>query len=310
MLNHINDVPNLFKLLYKLTTGQELGFSFNVADRCPIGCHCYWRAQQRVTEMTDDAVVAFFHEMRSRGYLLSVLVGGEPYVRPQLLQRLAPIMPATWVVTSGTSPLIRLPRTTHFVSIDGKNAETHDAVRRSPGLFKRIMKNLSIARALGDFPVFIHTVLNAKNCHEIDDILRFWKTAGLADGVIFSTLTPINGPVPIDQDLRLTDQQLEDVVATLHKSRDIFGDFVVNSHEMIDLYRPEVMATQTPETCGTARFVPSFDAAGKRMAQCILSVAADCSHCGCVISSMFKTVMHFPPSLQNIKSLSRLRTRT
>ena len=102
MLTGFRDLPNLFRFLYKLKRRQEFGFSFNVADRCPIGCQCYWRAQQRVTEMTDDEAVAFFHEMRHRGFLISVLVGGEPYVRPELLRRLAPIMPATLNLKSGS----------------------------------------------------------------------------------------------------------------------------------------------------------------------------------------------------------------
>lgn len=310
MLTRFRDLPNLLRFLHKLASGQEFGFSFNVADRCPIGCQCYWRAQARVQEMTDDDVVAFFHKMFRRGYLISVLVGGEPYVRPRLLERLAPIMPTTWVVTSGTTPLIRLPRTTHFVSVDGKDAATHDAVRKSPGLFHRIIKNLTAARATNDFPVFIHAVLNARNHHEIGDILAFWQKNRLADGVIFSTLTPINSSVPIDLDLRLSDSQLYWTVEELYRQKKRFGDFLVNTPEMIDLYRPEVMTNQRPETCGTARYVPSFDASGKRMAKCILSDLADCRRCGCVVSAIFKTVMHFPPSLESLRGLSRLRTRT
>lgn len=306
----VNDFINCAKMFWRMWTAQEFGFSFNVADRCPIGCQCYWRAQERVKEMTDDDVVAFFHEMRRHGYLISVLVGGEPYVRPRLLARLAPIMPATWIVTSGTTPLIRLPRTTQFISVDGQNEKTHDAVRQSPGLFRHIVKNLERARATNDFPAYIHSVLNAMNFQEIAGILNFWKNNGLADGVIFSTMTPINGLKPIDRNLRLSGDQLEWIVAELHEQKKKFGNFIVNTEKMIELYRPATMNLQNPQTCGTARYVPSFDAAGQRMPQCILSNKADCSRCGCVISAMFKTVMHFPPSITDTRTLLRLRTRT
>lgn len=297
-------------MFWRMWTNQEFGFSFNVADRCPIGCQCYWRAQERVKEIIDDDVVAFFHEMRERGCLISVLVGGEPYVRPRLLERLAPIMPATWIVTSGTTPLIRLPRTTHFISVDGEDEKTHDAVRRSPGLFRRIVKNLQRARATNDFPAYIHSVLNAMNFRQIEGMLRFWKDNALADGIIFSTMTPINGLKPIDHNLRLSDDQLEWIVAELHEQKKGFGDFLVNTEGMIELYRPAMMGLQNPQTCGTARYVPSFDAAGQRIAQCILSDRADCSHCGCVVSAIFKTLMHFPPSVTAVRTLSRLRART
>ena len=242
----IKDLINFPKMFWRMLTDQEFGFSFNIADRCPIGCQCYWRAQERVTEMEDDDIIAFFHEMRRRGYLISVLVGGEPYVRPQLLKRLAPIMPATWIVTSGTTPLIRLPRTTHFISVDGENEKTHDAVRRSPGLFRRIVKNLECARATNDFTAYIHSVLNAMNIQEIGGILRFWKENGLADGVIFSTMTPINGQKPIDRDFRLSDEQLEWTVGELLGKKKEFGDFLVNTVEIIKLYRPSAMVKQKP----------------------------------------------------------------
>ncbi len=109
----LQDVGNFSKLLWKIGRGQEFGFSFNVADRCPIGCDCYWRAQARVNELSDDEVVEFFYQMKKRGYLLVTLVGGEPYVRPELLEKITPIIPANWLVTSGTTPLRMFPKTTH-----------------------------------------------------------------------------------------------------------------------------------------------------------------------------------------------------
>src|SRR3989344_2163469 len=192
-VSDLADVPNLLKLLYRGVSGKGVGFSFNVSDRCPIGCDCYWRARARVTEMADEDAVEFFHEMKGHGFLLATLVGGEPYVRPNLLEKLTPIMPANWLVTSGTTPLRHFPKTTHFISIDGGDAGTHNAVRRSRGLFERIVRNLGRSRAEGGFPAFAHSVLNAQNYHQIEDILRFWSENGLLDGVTFSTLTPIHG---------------------------------------------------------------------------------------------------------------------
>jgi len=66
-------------------------------------------------------------------------------------------------VTSGTTPLRWFPRTTHMISIDGKDAATHNTVRQSAGLFERIETHLSRARAQwrGEFPAFAHCVLNA-----------------------------------------------------------------------------------------------------------------------------------------------------
>jgi hypothetical protein len=303
-LSRLVDAPNLLRLLARGVRGDEIGFSFNVADRCPIGCDCYWKARPRVSEMTDEDVVGFFREMRDRGYLLATLVGGEPYVRPKLLERLAPIMPATWLVTSGTTPLRHLPKTVHFVSIDGADAATHDQVRKSPRLFERIVCNLESARADGCFPAVGHTVLNSQNHRQIGDILDFWSRNGLLDGVLFSTLTPIRGGD--DGWLRLSRAQQAVIARDLavHKRR--HGAFLMNTDRMIELLKPETMARQRPDACATARLVASFDAAGDRIEQCILGGQADCTQCGCVITSMLETT--FPrPRPSTLRMLARLR---
>jgi len=303
-LSSLADAPNLVKLLYRGSNGKEVGFSFNVSDRCPINCDCYWRPRARVDEMSDEDAVAFFHEMKDRGYLLVNLVGGEPYVRPELLEKLTPIMPANWITTSGTTPLRHFPRTTHFVSIDGWDAETHNRIRKSKGLFERIVKNLTKARAEGGFPAYGHMVLNSQNFWQVREVMEFWSRNELLDGFLFSLHTPIRGGG--DDHLRMTEDQRFSAVAGLRRAKLFAGDYMLNTNRMLDLMHPDVARHQTPETCGTARLVASFDAAGNRIEQCILGGQADCSQCGCVITGMMETM--FPrPRYSSIKMLAQLR---
>ncbi len=266
------------------------GFSFNLADRCPIGCQCYWRALERVPELTDEDVVRFFQTQKRNGMLLATIVGGEPYVRPKLLERISGLLPATWVVTSATTPLLHLQGTTHFISIDGADAQTHNAIRQSPGLYERVIKNLTKARSRGTFPVVIHSVLNAINHNQIEPILAAWRNSGLADGVIFSTATPIRG---MGESLALTTEQRRGVAVGLLSAKEKFGTFLAMSPQMIGQLDPVVTAKQTPELCPTAQRVPSYDAAGNRISQCILGEKADCSACGCVITAMFEPFLRF-----------------
>lgn len=258
-------------------------FSFNIADRCPIGCNCYWRAQARVTELEDHEVVEFFQEKRKAGYVLANIVGGEPYVRPKLLEQVAGIIPFNWLITSGTTPLRRLRRTTHVISIDGGSAEMHNRVRRSQGLYERIVKNLGRARSSGEFPAFIHTTLNAWNYREIGEVCRIWSSNGLADGILVSTLTPIREAG--DDGLRLSRVQRGWIVDELLRLKTEYGNFMLQTPGMLRLLHPDHTATLSPETCSVSRFVESYDAAGKRIPQCILSDKADCSECGCVVST-------------------------
>src|SRR5262245_52847781 len=188
---------HLFVLLKGMNRRASLGlpyaFSFNISDRCPVGCNCHWRAQARVAELSDEEIVSFFKKKRAEGYVHANIVGGEPYVRPDLLSKVAGIVPFNWIVTSGTTPLRRLRNTTHIISIDGSNRQTHDRIRGMQGLYARILRNLANARSDENFRVIIHTTLNAQNYQELEEILEVWSRNRLADGIMISTITPIVG---------------------------------------------------------------------------------------------------------------------
>jgi MoaA/NifB/PqqE/SkfB family radical SAM enzyme len=305
MLTH-TDVLFGLKVASRVIQAQPWSFSFNVSDRCPINCDCYWRAQARVTEMSDDEVYRFFIDMRKRGYLHVALIGGEPYVRPQLLSRIAGVMPASWLITSGTSPLRYFERTTHIISIDGKDATTHDGIRKSKGLFQRILNNLGKARQQwgASFPAFGHSVLNARNYRQIGDILHFWRDNGLLDGVVFSMATPIEGAH--DDQLRLSSTEHQWIMEELVRQKAIHGDFLSMSTSMIRHFDPRRIALQSPATCRTAQTVPSFSADGKRIEKCVLSPKSDCTSCGCVITTILDGIYH--PNTETIRMVNHLMT--
>lgn len=288
--------------------GKPLAFSFNVADRCPINCDCYWRAQTRVRELTDEQVLDFFNQKRTNGYVHVNLIGGEPYVRPALLEKIAGIIPFAWLVTSGTTPLRRLRHTTQVISIDGATAETHDRVRKSKGLYDRIQKNVRRAQNEGIGPIFLHTVLNHLNYQEIGCILQTWSESGLARGVLISTMTPIKGSG--DDGMRLSRDERVWIVEELHRLKSIYGDFMVMTEAMIDRLHPDHTKLLTPEVCSTAQFIESYDAAGQRIKQCILSEKADCSECGCVVTLMSESPLKNPyrEAVEMIKYFARLTT--
>ena len=303
----IGDAPLLRQIRVKVRSGQPWAFSFDVADRCPIGCDCYWAAQNRVPELELSRVVQFFRDRRSEGMVHVTLVGGEPYVRPDVLAAVTPIMPVNWLVTSGTAPLLRFPNTTHFISIDGADAATHTAVRRSKRLFERILRNLERARSTWDsFPAYIHSVLNAENFSQANDIVEFWRANGLADGVMFSTHTPIEGGN--DEHLRLTRQQRIQLVDDLLQCRRVHGRFVLNTTYMLGALHPDRTDAYTPETCSFATFVDSFRADGSRKNPCIFGEGADCTNCGCAVTTLMEALVD-AHNFETMRMLGRLRDR-
>lgn len=303
----LKDLPHAVKFAGRVLRGEPIGFSFNVADRCPINCNCFWRAMNRVPELTPDEMVAFFEDRAKEGYVHANMVGGEPYVhlKSNLLERLAATMPSAWITTSGVTRMKHIPNVFHFVSVDGADAETHNRVRGYKGLYEKILKNIAEARAAGFFPAGIHVTLNSQNYRQIPEILEFWHNSGLVDGVAFSTLTPIKGAQ--DEWLRLTDEQKWQVTADLFRQRRTHGDFMINTPSMIRDLHPYNMSQQNAQTCATSRYVDSFHADGTKIKQCIFSEKGDCSNCGCVITPMIDNLVNFRKfNLATAKVLRRL----
>ena len=125
--------------------------------------------------------------------------------------------------------------------------------------------------------------MNAVNFREIGKILATWSSNGLADGIDISTLTPIKGAG--DEGFRLSREQRIWIVDELLRLKGEFKNFLLMTEGMIHSLHPDHTERLNPETCDTAKWIESYDAAGKRMPQCILSEKADCRECGCVITT-------------------------
>ncbi len=280
-------ISTLIPGILNIATGKPFAFGINISDRCPINCDCYWRMASRVNEMEDEELVRFVWNKKHTNHVVCFLIGGEPYVRPGLLKKVAGIIPVNILVTSGTTPLLSLPRTIHFISVDGRDAETHDRVRKSSGLFQRIVKNLSKARQQ-KFPAYIHTVLNAVNYDQAEGILEYWSRGGLADGLIFSTITPnSHNPTALD----LSDSQREGVVENLLDLKKHYPSFLCNTRRMIELFHPKETKKFNPGRCANAKYFPAFDAAGKKIPKCIFGPDADCTRCGCIVTTYAESLM-------------------
>ena len=315
-------IPYAYRFYSRIARGLPVGASIDVSERCPNGCRCY--RQQQIAEQydipvddiaaindagkrmeaNDETIVSFVTNLRNEGYLMAMFVGLEPYVRVDLLKKLAGIMPWSWVATSGVFPLVHLDRTTHFVSVDGADAKTHDALRRSPGLFSRIVTNLNAARFRESFPVFVHMVVNSVNQYQMCRLVEYFCVeTKLADGVVFSFHTPMmNGS---DSDLAMSGPSRDLAVDSMLSVRDSYPKFVCMTEGMIRSYSSSAMVHQMPSSCPTSQYVSSYAGNLEQLPQCIFGPGADCSGCGCVITSLLGQ-LSWPPNLRAARVAARV----
>ncbi len=295
----------------QIRRGVPRAFSLNVAEHCPVGCDCYWKRarapeaiqilkqqHQEVPErlkqrlaigprdlrpiMTPTEMELFVKARIQEGATHASFVGGEPYANVAALKRITPLI-CNLIGTSATLPL-RNFLSTHFISVDGATAAMHDRVRRSKGLYDRILRHVGKARQQFDvFPAFVHFVANAINYKDLEGVLETWSKNGLVDGVFVSTATKIGTQ---ESWMQLTPQQQAEVVEDMLRLKRKYGDFFCATDGMIKSFHPDEMKRQSPHNCAQAMLIPSYDGWGNRIGQCILGPDADCSTCGCVASAL------------------------
>ena len=124
-------------------------------------------------------------EARNAGTLYLLLTGGEPLLRKDFFDIMAPAheMGFNWGMTSNATlidkqvakDLKRVGMNTISVSIDGLE-ETHDAFRRTPGGYKLAMQGIENLLEVGGFQaVQVTTVVTHENIGQLDELYKIFN---------------------------------------------------------------------------------------------------------------------------------------
>lgn len=178
---------------------QPLMLYYEVTQACDLVCkHCRASAQEQShpNELTTEQSKALINQAAEfpRPPIL-VMTGGDPLKRHDLfdLIRHARSVGLQVALTPSATPLATreaLSRAKEAgvarlgISLDGPDAETHDAFRGWQGSFDRTMEMLDDAREL-DLPVQINTSITRRNFHQIDDIAELLASRGIAMWSVF-----------------------------------------------------------------------------------------------------------------------------
>ena len=151
-------------LVKKYLTGRPspLAMTFAVTYRCQCNCvHCSAARCQRadVPELSTEEAKRLIDESQKLGVCILAFTGGEPLLRPDIFELIAhvdqrkclPLMFTNGILLS-TETIDRLAEAglyTLFVSLDAANAEEHDRLRATPGLFEKAIGGLRRAREKG-----------------------------------------------------------------------------------------------------------------------------------------------------------------
>jgi MoaA/NifB/PqqE/SkfB family radical SAM enzyme len=172
---------------------RPLVVAWEVTRACGYRClHCRADAQPRPApgELTDDEGRALVDDLARFGDTTLVLTGGDPMLRPDLVElaeraserglRVAITPSATGRVTTARLAALRAAGVgTLAISLDGAEAASHDAMRGVAGSHARSLRILERAREQG-FALQVNSTITRHNAHAIPALADQAVAAGAA----------------------------------------------------------------------------------------------------------------------------------
>jgi MoaA/NifB/PqqE/SkfB family radical SAM enzyme len=299
--------PHLVKAYFYARQGRPFAISMDITDFCNLKCpYCYWLASTQSQQLALAKIVKLAQYYRDQGIVHSTLVGGEPTMRPDVLEAVTAIFPMNWVVTNGTDaksmvkgyekfdPTRDLPNTWVILSLDGVG-EAHDKSRDHPGLYD-LLKAKYYQTGRG---ILTTTTLHQGNRHEPAKLLAEWSKSGIA-GMTFEFATPIGRRA--NPHLDLVGDDRNQVIDELLRLKRTYGGFLKNSSWGLDMQRTENLSAWVgAKNCPVSLLTISLDAMGRVKSPCVLGSNSanpkgqrpNCSACGC----------HVPTFVEGLKML-------
>ncbi len=166
--------------------------AWELTRSCALACvHCRAEAMPRrhPEELTTAEAFRVLDDLKALAPPVLVLTGGDPLMRPDLFElveygvgrglRVAVSPTTTNLVTRARLERLRdLGVSMIHISIDGADAETHDAFRGVPGTFDRAMTTLGYLGELG-MPVQVGTTLTRHNLHQLPRLAEVMTAGGV-----------------------------------------------------------------------------------------------------------------------------------
>jgi len=165
----------------------------NITNRCTLRCrHCFVFRDANPNDPHDEMDTATMlrklYERRERHSISTMLwMGGEPLLRPDVLEEGVKLFERNTITTNGTMDLIDLPNALYVVSIDGP-PELNDSVR-GKGSFEGVMRTLSRVPDGFQSTVTSQCVVNRQNEESLEETVAVLQQSRI-ETMTFSFYTP------------------------------------------------------------------------------------------------------------------------
>ncbi len=261
---------------------NKFAAEFNVTDRCNLRCaHCYnLQSDSKVnTDVSLDVWERRFNDLYDSGIRLVQLMGGEPTLRMDVIEKAVETFPFVYVSTNG---LIKIPDEWDLkiiLSIDGMR-EVNDKIR-GEGVFDRAMENYR-----GDGRVMFNMVLTMDNYHDLEPLVLLAKRSNFC-GVLCNLFTTTED----NRDRRIQGEDRQKLIDELRRVRSLHPETLLMNEIMIEWFEE----ADHRERCHWREHIYHYNVDWSSRV-CYLD-KPDCSECGCMAGAMqqpFKMVRYLP----------------
>ena len=294
----LREMPLYISIFKKMTAyrlfhiKQPMYGSVDVNNVCNLHCtHCYWWLNRK--EEQQDMSVAEWRNIIEEKFnkphiFITTLVGGEPTLRPDIIELFCCKMPKrVCVVTNGTFPLKRYDGLCfYWVSLDGTE-QVHDCIR-GKGAYARTKKNiLDYVAGPGRYrrpawkDIWLSMTINSRNYMTIEDLVEEWVYKVNKIGLQFHT--PFVKGDPLMLPFGSTRNQVVDTIIQLKKK---YHKFIVNPIPQLALMKGSWGGLGTTPVDCPSWAILSLDHMGRVKQPCCIgsadakSMKPICEECG------------------------------
>jgi radical SAM protein with 4Fe4S-binding SPASM domain len=213
---------------YGVTMPQIVNAPFMVVwdftHRCNLRCtHCYQDAQKALpNELDTEEAKRLVEDLAEAGVVIIAFSGGEPLMRKDLFEVAAHARENGIYVALATNGTLITPEVAEKIrdggidyveiSIDGKDAESHDSMRGMPGAFERAVTGIKNCVAAGVYTCIATTVTQG-NYDQVPAIYDLASDLGVERLMCFNFIPTGRGEEMVDQDI--TPEQRRDLIKFL-----------------------------------------------------------------------------------------------
>jgi radical SAM protein with 4Fe4S-binding SPASM domain len=206
--------------------GAPFQVVWDVTYACNLRCrHCYASAgQARPDELSTAEALNLIDRLSTWGVPILAFSGGEPLVRPDILELIARAKAqGMYVALATNATLLTKEKAAELkeagaqylqISLDGAKAATHDGLRGIDGAFDRTIKGIKNAVDEGFF-VNISSTITQNNLDEVSDMIDLCTGMGVNWFMAYNFI-PAGRGVGMS-DLDLTPEQRESLLELLYR---------------------------------------------------------------------------------------------